>query len=941
MASSVIRRPGLAVPSVPEIPGPEVLRMKNCHSRPFTATVCFCATSLMVFLAACGPSGPASENPAAAGAEVNPTFLIRKTDQRLKVDGRLEEPFWKSAERLGGFRIDSDPNRIPPVKTDVRLAYSGESLYAVFVLQQPRTPAGSSGDDLCEISVFARPETPFYSPYLQRLDYMNANEAVRTMRRFEVTAANERRQARVYKTGPHTPYIIDYKWKSAWQTGASRKKGFVVIEASIPWADIGGLPRPGDTFRINLVRTRNTAAGESQGDWFNWYSGPNIVVEPWASENFIQEYPTVFATARFEDGRATLTRFVETGDPWRVPRPMAEYGKTLSNRSDPARTTHFYLGLASFLLPESIRKLYDEKAWAAEEFNMLAEWGEAGIHGPFLPGFLEKAGIGRIEELHRKYGMQFSFHGYASGQQAAKRGATILTPGGGAAFFDPVYIKIKNKLLEDFLRKHGRATWLADVWGQDEPFNQISAILQPGTYERVDAELRKSYGVGLGVPQGIPGAPYQDQPVRADSRALPDRTTALSRIAMFRWMNKAYSAVAKGEYEIVRRLAPGKPYQAFNRNAVADMDFLDQALLWDYTDYYSADPYPSFCIYVYGPARSRYHVGFTSKLVTDLAGGKPTQMIVQGCYMIQRLSTAENVREWASQAAKAGVSKLDWWGTPRLDRPELYREMVRLSKLWKTLPALDLPKKPEIAVLFSDDARAGASDEGLQAHYTLHSILGERLGAWYSFVSENHVRKGLHTLDGRKIVIAPELAYVSRPLAVDIRRRVLEGATLVVLDPDAFDYDIETGSLEDIRKEILGMGMGVRRTARELRPTAAGRARFRVGKPLPLRPLPIVEEIRNARSLEPPAGAEILFTYEDAAPAAYSRKLGNGELLFFGAMPFWDSELAVEPSGWEEFFAALVDASGIARDLPIWKFQFPSTGGDPELLDLLVRSPAH
>src|SRR5512136_1679852 len=111
------------------------------------------------------------------------------------------------------------------------------------------------------------------------------------------------------------------------------------------------------------------------------------------------------------------------------------------------------------------------------------------------------------------------------------------------------------------------------------------------------------------------------------------------------------------------------------------MDFLDQALLWDYTDYYSADPYPSFCIYVYGAARSRYHVGFTSKLVTDLAAGKPTQMIIQGCEMIQRLSTVENVREWASQAAKAGVTMLDWWGTPRLDHPAVYREMIRLSRL--------------------------------------------------------------------------------------------------------------------------------------------------------------------------------------------------------------------------------------------------------------------
>ena len=561
----------------PRVPRSRRIDMKNMRPAFPVAVAIALAAGMIVFLAGCGPSPSGREGAAADGAAVQHSFVIQNTDQELRLDGRLAEAFWKNADRLGGFRVDSDPGRVPPVNTEVLLAFGGEALYAAFVLEVPRETNASAAGDICEISIFSRPETPFYSPYLQRLDYMNANEAVRTMRRFEVTAANERRQANVYKVGPHTSYIIDYEWKSGWQTAASAKKGSVVIEASIPWADIGGLPRPGHTFRVNLVRTRQTPEGAKEGDWFNWCSGPSIPVKPWASENFIQEYPTIFATARIEDSRAVLSRFVETEDPWRVPRPETEYEKVLTGRPDPARMTHFYLGLAGFLLPESIKKLYDQKTWEAEEANMLAEFGEAGVNGPFLPGFLEKGGLERVEELHKKYGMTFSFHGYANGKQAAKDGATILTPGGAAAFFDPAYIRLKNKMLEDFLGKHGKAPWLADVWGQDEPFNQISTILQPGTHARVDAELKKAYGVGLGVPEGIAGAAYQDQPVHADSRVLPDRPTALSRIAMFRWMNKTYSEVARGEYAIVRRLAPGKPYQAFNRNAVADMDFLDQA----------------------------------------------------------------------------------------------------------------------------------------------------------------------------------------------------------------------------------------------------------------------------------------------------------------------------------------------------------------------------
>lgn len=867
------------------------------------------------------------------------SFVVYNVEQEGRVDGRLVESFWRKAQRLGDFRVDADPQKMPEVSTEVCLAFTEDRLLVAFVCKDNEGGSQNPEGDFCEFSLFSRPETPFYSPFLQRLDYMNAADAVRTMRRFRVTSANERSEANVYKEGAHTPYIIDESWACPWESAVASRDGEYVIELSIPWVEIGGRPAPGHAFRVSFIRSRTTAAGERETSCFNWYSGENIRVRPFASENFIQEYPTIFASAQFEDGRAVLRRFVETEDPWRVDRPQTEYERALTSLDVPLRATHFYLGLASFLLPERIKRLYDQKTWEAEEANLLDELGRAGVNGPFLPGFLNKAGLPAIEDLNRRFGMRFTFHGYVASEEAKKAGASIITPIGTAAFFDPAYIRLKNQMLQDFLGKHGRAPWLFDVRGQDEPFNQIATILQPGMHERVSRELKEVYGVELGVPLGLPNVPYQNQPVHANSRGLPDQATALARIATFRWLNQTFAGVARGEYEIVRRLAPGQLYQAYNRNSVADMDFLDQALLWDYTDYFSADPYPSFCIYVYGPARSRYHVGFTSKLVTDLAAGKPTQMIIQGCEMIQRLSTVENVREWASQAAKAGVTMLDWWGTPRLDFPEVYKEMVRLSKLWKELPALAVPSRSDVAVLFSDDSRAAAGDEALHAHYTLHVLLGERLGAWFDFVSENHVRKGLHTLAGKKLIIAPQLAYVSRPFAEELFRRMEEGATLVVLDPDAFTHDIETGSLEDWRMKLLGIAASPKREALEIVPAAAGRSRFQCSEPLPLRPLPIVAEKRNARSLQPPSGAEILFTYPDGSPAAYSWKVGKGEVIVFGAMPFVDSELALRPSGWEKVLGSLLDGLGIARDLPIWRFLFPPTGGEIQFIDPLVAIP--
>jgi hypothetical protein len=98
-----------------------------------------------------------------------------------------------------------------------------------------------------------------------------------------------------------------------------------------------------------------------------------------------------------------------------------------------------------------------------------------------------------------------------------------------------------------------------------------------------------------------------------------------------------------------------------------------------------------------------------------------------------------------------------------------------------------------------------------------------------------------------------------------------------------------------------------------------------------------VGNVGNARVLKVPKEAQILFTYPDGNSAAFSRRLGKGEVIVFGAMPFHDGELAIQPSGWETLFRSLIDEHGIKRDLPLWRFQFPAKGGEVETHDLLIK----
>lgn len=895
----------------------------------------FIAVSLLVpvvLITACG-----NKTLTESGAD---TFSISQTDESCSVDGRLDEVFWDNAVPVDGFRVDGKPGQVPGNPTVVYLAYGPDALHAAFVCEDPRAEAlaGKTADatkDYCELLTFSRPETPYYSPYLQRLDYKNANNAVRTQRSFKVWVNGETGDANVYKTGAHTPYITDGEWSGDWKGAVTADKNGYIAEMSIPWETIGGMPGPGHDFRLHFVR-RQSSPGE-EFSVISHIDSENLHIYTMDPADFTQEHPQIFSPLVFYGDHAELTRYIETVPPWHIDRSDAVYKSVLTDKKHPHRSAHFYLGISGFLLPDSIRSRYDSETWAHEEDNFMTELGRANASAHFLPGLISRYGTSGVDSLNAEYGMTFSYHGYGNGKKALESGATFIRPGGAVAFFDPIYAELKRDAMRDWLKTYGRKPWLFDVRGQDEPFNQVSTILQPGIYEKVDSELRKMYGVGLGVPKGLPGLPYQDQPVHENSRFLPDHDTALSRIAMFRWMNRLYFETAKKEYEVAKRYAPDVLYEAYNRNAVADMDFLDQSMIHDITDYVSVDPYSSFCIYVYGATRSRYHVGFSSKFVTDLASGKPTQIIMQGCDMIQRYSTPANVREWASQAAKTGATMLDWWGTPRLDHPDLYREMLGIAKLWKELPALDIPEKSEIAVLFSDDSRAAAGDEALHAHYSLHVLLGERLGAWYEFVSENHVRKGLHSLEGKKLLIAPHLAYLSREFGEALIDHVKDGATLVLLDPDAFRYDIETGSLDDMRTAFLGIGTCPEKSAGRMLPADDGKQRFAGVGELPLRPIPLSGNHPNAYALTVPDDAETLFRYDDGGAAAYSRKVGAGEVIVFGAMPFQDSELADADSDWNGFFQALIDEKGIARDLPIWKFSFPEAASEVEAIDLLIE----
>ncbi len=65
--------------------------------------------------------------------QIKPTVQAVRIAEKVTVDGKLDEPFWRTAVRVSGFAEVQPGNQAPPqVETDVWLAYDDEHLYVAF-----------------------------------------------------------------------------------------------------------------------------------------------------------------------------------------------------------------------------------------------------------------------------------------------------------------------------------------------------------------------------------------------------------------------------------------------------------------------------------------------------------------------------------------------------------------------------------------------------------------------------------------------------------------------------------------------------------------------------------------------------------------------------------------------------------------------------------------
>ena len=249
--------------------------LRNCNE-----AFCYLATSLpryfyvMIFLLSCTVSQSKTDS----------AFLARKTIQAVriskppKIDGKLDEPFWKTIPVAGDFVEYSPRNgNIPPYKTEVRFAYDDIALYvggimydrypdSIFRQLGRRDMLDQLANDYLSIDVL---------PYD---DEMNMYE-------FKVNPAGVQNDCKYSMVGQ------DISWDAVWESATSSNDSCWILEIKLPYSALRFPKIENQVWGINMWRNFYRRQEYSTWSWVNnkdqnifkyygWLKGINKIEPP-------------------------------------------------------------------------------------------------------------------------------------------------------------------------------------------------------------------------------------------------------------------------------------------------------------------------------------------------------------------------------------------------------------------------------------------------------------------------------------------------------------------------------------------------------------------------------------------------------------------------------------------------------------------------------------
>ncbi|MEA3365734.1 MAG: hypothetical protein U9Q79_08855, partial [Candidatus Hydrogenedentes bacterium] len=313
----------------------------------------------------------------------------------------------------------------------------------------------------------------------------------------------------------------------------------------------------------------------------------------------------------------------------------------------------------------------------------------------------------------------------------------------------------------------------------------------------------------------------------------------------------------------------------------------------------------------------RYDAGFLTKCAADFTG-KPVHNATQ-VPLYGGSPSPEEVQRQYSEVLKNGGDGQMLIGVEWHDR-ELNHHKYSAPARWQSIKnflqqqskyAVQTPTYSAVGILFSSPSQMvrcmRLNDSEIQ---TAYAFCGPVIGGWPRMLDSYAVSKEKASFDGLSIVIVSHAPYEHRVVYEALAHFAEEGGLVVVLDPEALQFDTHGEPLE--REAFLGLNFVDTEPQRSLETSWPAQTRLRVCD-------------RTCYTLVPANQDEVVATYEDGSAAAVLHTVGEGHVLTFGTNPVTDRNI-VEDAQWQAFWKVVLESRKVPMNLGIWQLRLPDEG---------------
>jgi hypothetical protein len=176
------------------------------------------------------------------------TIVAARANEPMKMDGKLDEAVWQTAQPATGFRqFSPDLNKPAIEETEVRVAYDDEYLYFAW------TCFTKNANKLVTLAKYHDDDNSKDDNIDLYLDPLNNKN---TCYDIMLTPANVQFDGKIWDNG----FSNSNEWDGVWRSGTSVNQDSWIAEIAIPWTTIL-YDANTTTFAVNFLRT-NPAANE-------------------------------------------------------------------------------------------------------------------------------------------------------------------------------------------------------------------------------------------------------------------------------------------------------------------------------------------------------------------------------------------------------------------------------------------------------------------------------------------------------------------------------------------------------------------------------------------------------------------------------------------------------------------------------------------------------